>query len=230
MTATVADAVWPWTRTDTTAVPVRIPFTRPDHSSETTSGALLLQISPSPAMGVPLASFGVAMSWNSAPSSTSTSVTFSSTEATSPGAAPCTTTATSALRPPALAVMVVVPMATACTSPAALTVATLSALLLHAIVCPPSSAPATFRATAASWTASPTVSCGSGVVISTDATASSGLSTTSGMLALRLPADAVIVASPTATACSSPVALTVATPCLPVVALHDLQEHASART
>jgi hypothetical protein len=105
------------------AEPGVTPVTSPELLTVATAAALVLQVTNRPVSGVPLASFGVAVSCTVAPACTDAGLGVSVTDATGTLAA-LTVIVAAPLVPPAAAVIVAVPAATPVTRPVDETVAT----------------------------------------------------------------------------------------------------------
>ena len=105
------------------AEPGATPVTSPELFTVATAAALVLQVTDRPVSGVPLASFGVAVSCTVAPACTDAGLGVTVTDATGTLAA-LTVIVAAPLVPPAAAVIVAVPAATPLTRPLDETVAT----------------------------------------------------------------------------------------------------------
>src|SRR5712692_3251558 len=133
------------------------------------------------------------------------------------GGAPTAVTAMApaAVRPSQLAVIVADPSATAVTTPPVLTKATGALSVDHAIVRPVKGLPLASRGVAVSCTVCPTVTLAVAGLTVTDATGT--LVTVMAAVLVALSHAAVMMAVPAASAVTSPVPFTVATPGLPLV-------------
>src|SRR5204863_115792 len=159
-----------------------------------------------PDSALPLASFGVAVSWTVLPAGTLAVAGLTVTEATGT----CTTVmADVPLCPSLVAVMVAEPATFPVTSPLVLTVATGVLLLDHATVRPHSGLPFASLGVAVSWTVWPTCTLGEPGLTVTDATGT--VVTVMPAVPLCPSLVAVIVAEPATTPVTSPLELTVAT-------------------
>src|SRR6266566_2871708 len=188
------------------AVPAASAVTSPLPFTVATPGASLDQVIVRPESGFPLASSSVAVSCCVAPAYIDAVAGLTLTEATGTG---FTVIAAAALFPSLVAVMFAEPTPTAGTSPFAFTVATLGASLDQVIVRPESGLPLASSGVAVScWVPPTTIVAAVGLTVS-DAT---GIVTVTAAVALLPSLVAVTFAEPAATAVTSPLASTVATP------------------
>src|SRR6266516_6798538 len=188
------------------AVPAASAVTSPLPFTVATPGASLDQVIVRPESGLPLASSSVAVSCCVAPAYIDAVAGLTLTEATGTG---FTVMAAPALFPSLVAVMFAEPTATPGTSPFAFTVATLGASLDQVIVRPESGLPLASSGVAVScWVPPTTIVAAVGLTVS-DAT---GIVTVTAAVALLPSLVAVTFAEPAATAVTSPLASTVATP------------------
>src|SRR6266581_78072 len=188
------------------AVPAASAVTSPLPFTVATPGASLDQVIVRPESGFPLASSSVAVSCCVAPAYIDAVAGLTLTEATGTG---FTVMAAPALFPSLVAVMFAEPTATPGTSPFAFTVATLGASLDQVIVRPESGLPLASSGVAVSCWVPPTkIVAAVGLTVS-DAT---GIVTVTAAVGLLPSLVAVTFAVPAATAVTSPLASTVATP------------------
>src|SRR6266566_1412673 len=188
------------------AVPAASAVTSPLPFTVATPGASLDQVIVRPESGFPLASSSVAVSCCVAPAYIDAVAGLTLTEATGTG---FTVIAAPALFPSLVAVMFAEPTATPGTSPFAFTVATLGASLDQVIVRPESGLPLASSGVAVScWVPPTTIVAAVGLTVS-DAM---GIVTVMAAVALLPSLVAVTFAVPAATAVTSPLASTVATP------------------
>src|SRR5438552_3024236 len=155
----------------TLAVPASTPITTPLVATATIVAALLAQATRPPTM-FPAASFATARSASLRLIPTRARAGTTSTDATAPTgvATGCTVMATLARFSPLAAVTVAFPTATPVSDPSPDTDATAEALLDHATLAEPTTAPAAFLARALSWARSPTRMLAGAPRISTAAT------------------------------------------------------------
>src|SRR6266704_1624145 len=187
------------------AEPTPAPVTRPLAFTVATLAASVDQMIARPESGLPLASSGVAVSCSVPPTIIVALVGLKLTDATGT----MTVIAALPLLPSLAAVMLAVPAASAGTSPLAFTVATLGASLDQVIVRPESGLPFASSGVAVScWVPPTTIVAAVGLTVS-DAT---GIVTVTAAVALLPSLVAVTFAEPAATAVTSPLASTVATP------------------
>src|SRR5205823_5425791 len=188
------------------ADPTATAVTSPLPSTVATVVLSLAQVITRPDNGLPLASFGVAVSCSVCPTCTLAGDGVTATEATGAGV---TVTSDVPLCPSLVAVMVAVPAATPVTSPLPFTRATAVLLLDQVTTRPLSGFPLASFGLAVSCTVAPCCTlAGEGLTV-TEAT---GTVVTVTVDVPLLPSDvAVIVADPTATAVTSPLPSTVAT-------------------
>src|SRR6266705_1787769 len=188
------------------AEPTPAPVTRPLAFTVATLAASVDQVIARPESGLPLASSSVAVSCCVAPAYIDAVAGLTLTEATGTG---FTVIAAPALFPSLVAVMFAEPTATPGTSPFAFTVATLGASLDQVIVRPESGLPLASSGVAVSCWVPPTkIVAAVGLTVS-DAT---GIVTVTAAVALLPSLVAVTFAVPAATAVTSPLASTGATP------------------
>src|SRR6266568_4036511 len=187
------------------AKPGATPVTSPLPLTVATPGASVDQVIARPESGLPLASSGVAVSCCVPPTRIVALVGLKLTDATGT----MTVIAALPLLPSLVAVMVAVPAASAVTSPLPFTVATPGASLDQVIVRPESGLPLASSGVAVScWVPPTTIVAAVGLTVS-DAT---GIVTVTAAVALLPSLVAVTFAVPAATAVTSPLASTVATP------------------
>src|SRR2546422_846483 len=184
------------------AEPTAAPLTRPLELTVATDVLLLDQLTVRPVSGLPLASFGVAVSWVALPACTLAEAGAPVREA----AGACTTVMADApLCPSLVAVIVAVPATFPVTSPLELTVATVVLLLTQVTVRPVSGLPFASFGVAVSWTVLPSFTEADAGVTATDATGT--LETVTLALPLCPSLVAVIVAVPAATPVTRPLLL-----------------------
>src|SRR6266516_4843244 len=187
------------------AEPTPAAVTRPLAFTVATLAASVDQMIARPESGLPLASSGVAVSCCVAPTRIVALVGLKLTDATGT----MTVIAALPLLPSLAAVMLAVPAASAVTSPLPFTVATPGASLDQVIVRPESGLPLASSGVAVScWVPPTTIVAAVGLTVS-DAT---GIVTVTAAVALLPSLVAVTFAVPAATAVTSPLASTVATP------------------
>src|SRR6266566_602375 len=187
------------------AEPTPAAVTRPLAFTVATLAASVDQMIARPESGLPLASSGVAVSCCVAPTRIVALVGLKLTDATGT----MTVIAALPLLPSLAAVMLAVPAASAVTSPLPFTVATPGASLDQVIVRPESGLPLAWSGVAVScWVPPTTIVAAVGLTVS-DAT---GIVTVTAAVALLPSLVAVTFAEPAATAVTSPLASTVATP------------------
>jgi len=189
------------------ALPAATPVTRPLALTVATPVALDVQVSAA-AKGLPFWSFGAAVSCSVEPATTVLPPLIAMDVSTSGDAVTVTVIVACALTLPEDAVMIAVPAPTPVTRPAALTVATLAALDVHAIVAAIAPPFWSFGA-AVSCSVEPAATVLPPLMVIDVST--SGAVTVTVVCVLTLPEDAVIVAVPAATPVTVPAALTVAT-------------------
>src|SRR6266550_4154347 len=188
------------------AEPATTPLTSPLELTVATEVLLLDHVIVRPVSALPLASFGVAVSWSVLPAGTLPEAGLTVTEATGT----CTTVmAAVPLCPSLMAVIVAEPATLPVTSPLELTVATVVLLLDHAIVRPDSGLPAASFGVAVSWSALPAGTLAEAGLTVTDATGT--CTTVMADVPLCPSLVAVIVAEPATLPVTSPLELTVAT-------------------
>src|SRR6266568_2282775 len=187
------------------AEPTPAAVTRPLAFTVATLAASVDQMIARPESGLPLASSGVAVSCCVPPTRIVALVGLKLTDATGT----MTVIAALPLLPSLAAVMLAVPAASAVTSPLPFTVATPGASLDQVIVRPESGLPLASSGVAVScWVPPTTIVAAVGLTVS-DAT---GIVTVTAAVALLPSLVAVTFAEPAATAVTSPLASTVATP------------------
>jgi len=188
--------------------------TRPLALTAATDVLLLDQLTVRPDNGLPLASFGVAVSWIALPACTLAEAGATVTEATGT----CTTVmADVPLCPSLVAVIVAVPATLPVTSPLELTVATVVLLLTQVTVRPDSGLPFASFGVAVSWTVLPSFTDADAGATVTEATGTFETVTLAVPLCPSLVA--VIVAEPAATPVTRPLLVTLATLVLPLAQL-----------
>src|SRR2546427_775770 len=195
VTVTVAVPLCPSLVAVSVAVPAATPVTRPLPFTVATPGALLAQVTTRPASGVPLASFGVAVSCTVCPTCTLAVAGLTVTDTTGTGTT-------------AVTVSVAVPAATPVTRPLPFTVATPGALLAQVTTRPASGVPLASFGVAVSCTVCPTCTLAVAGLTATEATGT--FTTVIAAVPFRPSLLAVIVAVPVAPAVTSPVPLTMA--------------------
>jgi hypothetical protein len=188
------------------AEPATTPLTRPLELTVATDVLLLDQVIVRPASGLPLASFGVAVSWTAWPACTLAVAGLTVTAATG---TLVTVIAAVPLWPSLVAVIVAEPATTPLTSPLAFTVATEVLLLDHVIVRPVSGLPLTSFGVAVSWTVCPATTVADAGLTVTEATGT--LVTVIAAVPLLPSLAAVIVADPAALLVTNPPVFTLAT-------------------
>src|SRR5436190_1252544 len=185
------------------AEPATTPLTSPLELTVATAVLLLDHAIVRPDSGLPLTSFGVAVSWNALPAGTLAEPGLTVTDATGT----CTTVmADVPLCPSLVAVIVAEPATLPVTSPLELTVATDVLLLAHVIPRPDSWLPLTSLVVVVSCAVRPAATAADAGLTVTEATGTATV-----MLAVPLCPSlvAVIVAEPAATPLTSPVPSTV---------------------
>src|SRR6266568_3210101 len=208
LTVMLALPLWPSLVAVMVAEPVATAVTSPLELTVATAPFELVHVTPRPESGLPLASLGVAASCTVCPACTVADAGVTATDATGTGAG-LTVIAAPPLLPSDTAVIVAEPAATPVTSPLAFTVATDGLLLDQPITRPDSALPFASLGVAASCTVCPACSVADAGVTATDAT---GTIATATAAVPVLPSEvAVIVAEPTATAVTRPLAVTGAT-------------------
>src|SRR5947208_14199981 len=188
------------------AVPAALPVTSPLPVTVATAVLLLPQLTVRPDNGLPLASFGVAVSCTVWPTGTDAVLGLTVTDATG---TVLTVIAAVPLCPSLVAVIVAAPAVTPVTSPLPLTVATAVLLLAQLTARPDNGLPLASLGVAASCTVWPTCTDADAGLTATDATGT--LVTVSAAVPLFPSLVAVSVAAPTATAVACPAPFTVAT-------------------
>src|SRR3989454_191350 len=194
------------------AVPVATPVTRPPVDTVAIAEALDAQLTIRPLSGLPFASSGVAVSWPHCPTWIPAVAGLTLTDATGTR---FTVTAALPVLPSLVAVIVTAPAETPVTSPVEETVALPGALDAQVIDRPESTFPAASLGVATSGTLAPTKTFAEPGLTTTVATGM--LDTVIAAVPLWPSLVAVIVADPTATPVTRPLAETVATAPLLVV-------------
>src|SRR5437867_1062293 len=193
------------------AVPAALPVTSPLAVTVATAVLLLPQLTVRPDNGLPLASFGVAVSCTVWPACTDAVLGLTVTDATG---TVLTVTVAVPLCPSLVAVIVAAPAVTPVTSPPALTVATAVLLLPQLTGRPDNGLPLASFEVAVSCTVWPT---GTDAVLGLTVTDANGTVLTVIVAVPLCPSEvAVIVTEPAATPVTNPLALTVATAVLPL--------------
>src|SRR5439155_1710850 len=193
------------------AVPAALPVTSPLAVTVATAVLLLPQLTVRPDNGLPLASFGVAVSCTVWPTCTDAVLGLTVTDATG---TVLTVTVAVPLCPSLVAVIVAAPAVTPVTSPLALTIATAVLLLPQLAGRPDNGLPLASFVVAVSCTVWPT--CTEAVPGLTVTDAIPILLTVTVAVPLCHSEVAVIVTEPAATPVTNPLALTVATAVLPL--------------
>src|SRR5881396_1768634 len=188
------------------AVPAALPVTSPLAVTVATAVLLLPQLTVRPDNGLPLASFGVAVSCTVWPTCTDAVLGLTVTDATG---TVLTLTAARPPCPPLVAVIVAAPAVTPVTSPPALTVATAVLLLPQLTGRPDNGLPLASFEVAVSCTVWPTCTDAVPGLTVTDATGT--VLTVIVAVPLCPSLVAVIVAAPAVTPVTTPLPLTVAT-------------------
>src|SRR6266568_4718312 len=188
------------------AKPVATPVTSPLPFTVATPGASVDQVIALPESGLPLASSGVAVSCCVVPMNTEADAGLTLTDATGTG---FTMIAALALFPSLVAVILAEPTPAAVTRPLAFTVATLAASVDQMIARPESGLPLASSGVAVSCCVPPTRIVALVGLKLTDAT---GTMTVIAALPLLPSLAAVMLAVPAASAVTSPLPFTVATP------------------
>jgi hypothetical protein len=167
VTVTVAVPLFPSLVAVRVALPAATPVTSPLAETVAMADALLAQVTTRPASGLPLASWGVAVSCTVCPTCTLAVAGVTATEATGTFV---TVIAAVPFWPSLLAVIVAVAGVPAVTRPFPLTVATAALLVAHVTVRPVRGLPLASFGVAVSCTACPTVMLAAAGLIATDAT------------------------------------------------------------
>src|SRR6266699_1873159 len=190
--------------------PATTPVTRPLAFTVPAEVLLLVHVTVRPVNGLPLASFGVAVSWTACPTGTDADAGLTVTDATGSGPA-VTVTAELPLCPSEVAVIVVEPATTPVTSPLPLTVPTAPLLLAQVTVRPLRALPFASFGVAVSWTVCPACTDADAGLTVTDATGT--VTAVTVRVAVPLcPSDvAAIVVEPVAAAVATPLVFTFAT-------------------
>src|SRR6266487_1263473 len=192
------------------AEPAATPRTTPLELTVATDVLLLAHVIVRPVSGLPLASFGVAVSCAVCPAGTEAEAGLTVTVATGTVTA-VTVIADVPLLPSAVAVMVAEPATTPLTSPLELTVAMDVLLLVQLIVRPVSVLPFASLGVAVSWTVCPAVTAAEAGLTVTVATGRVTALTVRAAEPLCPSLVAVIVADPAVTLVASPLPSTLAT-------------------
>src|ERR1700719_4569119 len=187
------------------AVPGATPVTRPLPLTVAAAVLLELHVITRPVSAMPFASFGIAINCTVCPTTKLAVAGVSVTEATGTAV---TVMADVPFCPSLVAVIVAVPGATPVTRPLPLTVAAAVLLEPHVTTRPVSAAPFASFGIAVNWIVCPAVRLVVAGVTATDATGTTA--TVIADVPLCPSLVAVIVAAPTATAVTRPLALTVA--------------------
>src|SRR6266581_1060814 len=204
-TVTAALPVFPSLVAVIVTAPAPAPVTSPVAVTVATAGVLDAQVTDRPKSTLPAASFSVAVSCTVAPTSTTAVAGLITTDATGTFA---TLIVADALCPSLVAVIVAAPAATPVTSPVADTVAIAGFALAQLITRPVSTFPAASLVTALSCVVPPTKTLAVAGLTTTEATGT--LDTVTAAVPLCPSLVALIVAAPTATPITSPLADTVA--------------------
>src|SRR5713101_2471107 len=206
---TVTDAVptTPSLVAVTLALPDASPTTKPVPLTAATAGAVLAQVTNRPPSALPVASFGVAVSWAVPFTGIVADGGLRSTEATGAG---ITLTVAAPVLPSLVAVIVAEPGATPRTKPPPSTLATPEALLSHVIVRPVSGLPLASRGVAVSATMPPTWMLDDGGVTATVATGM-GVTVTAAEPLLPSLVAVMVTGPPAAFPVTSPLTSTLAT-------------------
>src|SRR5436309_1374696 len=206
LTVTVAVPLCPSLVAVIVAAPAVTPVTTPLPLTVATAVLLLPQLTGRPDNGLPLASFGVAVSCTVWPTGTDAVLGLTVTDATG---TVLTVIVAVPLWPSEVAVIVAEPPAAPVTSPLPLTVATAVLLLAQLTARPDNGLPFASLGVAASCTVWPTCTDADAGLTATDATGT--LVTKSAAVPLFPSLVAVSVAAPTATPVACPAPFTVAT-------------------
>src|SRR6266480_4244648 len=190
------------------ADPAPPPVTRPLLETDATEPLLLDHVTVRPVSGLPLASFGVAVSWTVWPTGTLADAGLTVTELT---ATFDTVMLALPLCPSLIAVIVAEPTAAPLTSPVLVTVATELLLLDQATVRPVSGFPFASFGVAVSWTVWPTGTLADAGLTVTELTGTGTLDTVMLDVPLFPSLVAVIVAEPAVPPVTSPLPSTLAT-------------------
>src|SRR3989475_391259 len=215
VTVTFAVPLFPSLVAVIVAVPAATPVTSPFAETVAALALLVAQLMLRPLSAVPLASLGVAVSCTVAATSSAGAAGLTLTDATGTGV---TVTVAVPLLPSLVAVIVAVPATTPVTSPLVETLATVEALDAHVTVRPGSEFPTESCGVAVNWTVPPTARPGVAGFTATEATGTATAVTVTVAVPLFPSLVAVIIAPPTATPVTRPVADTVATP--PLLVAH----------
>src|SRR5205809_164069 len=167
-----AEPDWPSLVAVIVAVPATLPVTSPLELTVATVVLLLTQATARPDSGLPLPSFGVAVSWTVLPSLTDADAGVTATEATGTNV---TVMAEVPLFPSDIAVIVADPAPTPVTRPLPVTLATPVLLLDQLTVRPDSGVPFASLGVATSCTVPPTVTLAVAGATSTGATDTGGV-------------------------------------------------------
>src|SRR3989442_4279426 len=205
VTVTAAVPVFPSLVAVIVAEPAATPVTNPLPLTVAAAGLLDAQVTTRPVSAAPLASFGVAVSGRVRPPCKFAVAGLTVTDATG---TLVTVIAAVALLPSLVAVMVAEPAPAPVTNPLPVTVGAAGWLDAHATTRPVSAAPLASCGVAVSCTVWPTCRLAVAGLTVTDATGTAD--TVIAVVALLPSLVAVIVAAPTATPVTNPLALTVA--------------------
>src|SRR5437773_820937 len=206
LTVMLALPLWPSLVAVMVAEPVATAVTSPLELTVATAPFELVHATLRPVSGVPFASFGIAVSCTVPPVGRLVAAGVTATDATG---TVVTVIVAVPLWPSLVAVIVAEPAAALVTSPPAFKVATALLPLTHVTTRPESALPFASLGVAASCTVCPACSVADAGVTATDAT---GTIATATAAVPVLPSEvAVIVAEPTATAVTRPLAVTGAT-------------------
>src|SRR3989441_3339911 len=209
VTVIAAEPLWPSLVAVIVAVPATTPPTSPLPLTVATDALLVAHVTSRPPSGVPLASFGVAVSCAVPPTGTLAVAGPTATDATG---TTLTVIAAEPDWPSLVAVIVAVPATTPPTSPLPFTVATDALLVAHVTTRPPSGVPLASFGVAVSCPVAPTGTLAVAGLSATDAT---GTALTVIAAEPDFPSPvAVIVAVPAPTPPTSPLPPTVATDAL----------------
>src|SRR6266550_2787800 len=190
------------------AEPATTPLTSPLELTVATEVLLLDHVTVRPVSGLPLASFGVAVSWTVWPTGTLADAGLTVTELT---ATFDTVMLALPLCPSLIAVIVAEPTAAPLTSPVLVTVATELLLLAQATLRPVSGFPFASFGVAVSWTVWPTGTLADAGLTVTELTGTGTLDTVMLDVPLFPSLVAVIVAEPAVPPVTSPLPSTLAT-------------------
>src|SRR5881394_137137 len=207
-TATDAVPLFPSLVAVIAADPAATPITSPLVVTVATEGLLVAHVMVRPERGLPLASFGVAVSWIVPPARIDAAAGLTLTDATAAGV---TVTAAVSALPSLVAITLAEPTATPVTNPVPLTVATDVLVLAHVMVRPVSVLPFASRSVALSCAVRPTTTEADAGLRVTEATGSAAEVTVTTAVSALPSLVAITLAEPAATPVTNPVPLTVAT-------------------